>query len=364
VENTMRWTVQMVEAIVQLRAISLSGDFDHCSQFHIEQDRHMLPTKRIELVVQHKLPCYSFSTAMSQPSAATYPQGVFNAAFEFEPGWVEFKNLTGARHDAFWLEQNILECGLSKNTPWTFTMLYSDGSVLPIRLDLMSSKPLNGNPLTVFRRHSKSKRIIPFQLKPDDPILSLPENARLPWQEVLLKAASPRFDPVVTPLLTRYVETETAIMMGTGMAEVAELQAITLVVLDIGWQITRPPVVRPVARVLKPGLLVLDEDAIAAKLLDEVNKLGGPPFLRFLECARRVGEMAKLTLQSRVSILTKICDMIGYEYSVVDKGSRILLIAKDAKAGLEVTAQGVQLGRVSLTPFDLVNCSPIRPFGG
>src|SRR5674476_377263 len=41
----MRWTEQMAEAIVQLRAIYLSGDFDRYWQFHIEQDqRRLYPT--------------------------------------------------------------------------------------------------------------------------------------------------------------------------------------------------------------------------------------------------------------------------------------------------------------------------------
>ena len=38
----MRWTEQMAEAIVQLRAIYLSGDFDDYWQFHIEQDQRRL----------------------------------------------------------------------------------------------------------------------------------------------------------------------------------------------------------------------------------------------------------------------------------------------------------------------------------
>jgi hypothetical protein len=33
----MRWTEQMAEAIVQLRAICLSGDFDRYWQFHIDR---------------------------------------------------------------------------------------------------------------------------------------------------------------------------------------------------------------------------------------------------------------------------------------------------------------------------------------
>jgi hypothetical protein len=38
----MRWTEDMAEAIVQLRAIYLSGDFDRYSSFHIEKDQHRL----------------------------------------------------------------------------------------------------------------------------------------------------------------------------------------------------------------------------------------------------------------------------------------------------------------------------------
>jgi hypothetical protein len=38
----MRWTEQMAEAIVQLRAIYLSGDFDRYWEFHIQQDQRRL----------------------------------------------------------------------------------------------------------------------------------------------------------------------------------------------------------------------------------------------------------------------------------------------------------------------------------
>jgi len=38
----MRWTEQMAEAVVQLRAIYLSQDFDQYWQFHIEQDQRRL----------------------------------------------------------------------------------------------------------------------------------------------------------------------------------------------------------------------------------------------------------------------------------------------------------------------------------
>jgi len=38
----MRWTEQMAEALIQLRAVYLSGDFDQYWQFHIEQDQKPL----------------------------------------------------------------------------------------------------------------------------------------------------------------------------------------------------------------------------------------------------------------------------------------------------------------------------------
>jgi hypothetical protein len=38
----MRWTEAMAEAVVQLRAIYLSGDFDRYWSFHIEQDQRRL----------------------------------------------------------------------------------------------------------------------------------------------------------------------------------------------------------------------------------------------------------------------------------------------------------------------------------
>ncbi len=52
----MRWTELMAaEAIVQLRAICLSGDFDHYWQFHIEQDqrRHYTPRHGASLQSSH-----------------------------------------------------------------------------------------------------------------------------------------------------------------------------------------------------------------------------------------------------------------------------------------------------------------------
>ena len=38
----MRWTLEMAEAVVKLRAIYLSGDFDRYWEFHIQQDQQRL----------------------------------------------------------------------------------------------------------------------------------------------------------------------------------------------------------------------------------------------------------------------------------------------------------------------------------
>ena len=66
------------------------------------------------------------------------------------------------------------------------------------------------------------------------------------------------------------------------------------------------------------------------------------------------------------SVLQNSVTRLVYEYSAIDKGARILLVAKDAKAGLEVTAQGIKLGKVVVKDgiLDLVNCTAIRAVGG
>ena len=49
----MRWTESMAEAIVKLRAIYLSGDFDVYWDFHIREDQHRLyPPGRWAVVVK------------------------------------------------------------------------------------------------------------------------------------------------------------------------------------------------------------------------------------------------------------------------------------------------------------------------
>lgn len=49
----MRWTEAMAEAVVQLRAIYLSGDFDRYWSFHIEKDQQRLhPSGRWSVVLK------------------------------------------------------------------------------------------------------------------------------------------------------------------------------------------------------------------------------------------------------------------------------------------------------------------------
>ncbi len=46
----MRWTGEMAEAIVQLRAMYLSGDFDRYWPFHIEKDQQRLHPRHWSVV--------------------------------------------------------------------------------------------------------------------------------------------------------------------------------------------------------------------------------------------------------------------------------------------------------------------------
>ena len=48
----MRWTEKMAEAVVQLRAIYLSGDFDRYWSFHIAKDQERLHPSRWSVVLK------------------------------------------------------------------------------------------------------------------------------------------------------------------------------------------------------------------------------------------------------------------------------------------------------------------------
>ena len=48
----MRWTEEMAEAIVQLRAIYLSGDFDRYWPFHIEKDQQRIHPRNWSVVLK------------------------------------------------------------------------------------------------------------------------------------------------------------------------------------------------------------------------------------------------------------------------------------------------------------------------
>ena len=48
----MRWTEEMAEAIVQLRAIYLSGDLDRYWPFHIEKDQQRIHPRNWSVVLK------------------------------------------------------------------------------------------------------------------------------------------------------------------------------------------------------------------------------------------------------------------------------------------------------------------------
>lgn len=65
----MRWTEQMAEAIVQLRAIYPYGDFDCYWQFHIAQDQRRLYPAVWSVVPKQPHQLYSTRRAVSGPFA-------------------------------------------------------------------------------------------------------------------------------------------------------------------------------------------------------------------------------------------------------------------------------------------------------
>lgn len=291
---------------------------------------------------------------------------------DFEPGVV---NLSNAQADPLWVDRDIINYELSETEPWTFTVLYADGSVLTIPLTVMSFQPLTGASLTLLRRHRRTGRIVPFQVSQDDPRLR--EPARDPnlrsrsSQEILTRAVPPRFDPRLTPTIMNALNEAQITFAATGILNVASLRLLSP--LGLGWG-PRAAASSP-ARValrrlsLQRGAVAVGTNAAAVgeRLFAEVSRLGGTGLQRFLEFARRLSMVPGLTPQAKAALLERFAARFGLDVGgqIAKEGGRILLLAKDGKTAFQIAADGsITFGRFNLQTLDIMNPTAIRPLGG
>src|SRR5438105_8820325 len=164
---------------------------------------------------------------------ADTPTVLLDQASEFEPGFVGMRGVPEARTDRTYIDGGFIHYELSETAPWTFTLLYGDGGVLTIPLELMSFEPLKGATVTLFRRHKRTGRLVPFQILQDDARLKDPSVQSLPWQEVILRKIPPRFDPVLTPTIMQLVNEQQIVFMTVGFLKVLKLQLMNPIAF--GW---------------------------------------------------------------------------------------------------------------------------------
>jgi hypothetical protein len=268
-----------------------------------------------------------------------------------------------------WVENNILNYELSRQEPWTFTILYQDGVMLTIPLSLISFEPLgaSGGRVTFFRRHRQSGRIIPFSGSQDDPHLRNPSLRSLSPTDALSRVVAPRFDPELTPLLTAQVNETQLIFMSVGVLKVLQLNLMNPILM--GWspaattsQSTRTALTRMGLR--RGGLAIAETAAqVGERLYAEVNALNGTGLQKLLEFARRLGLERGLSVAQKAELLEATCARFGLDVGgrVPMSGGRFLVVAKDGKTALQIAADGgVTFGRFNLATGDIANATAIR----
>jgi hypothetical protein len=141
----------------------------------------------------------------------------------FEPGMASVPAVT-AKTDRLWVENEIASTDLSRQAPWTFTITYTDASRLTIPLSQFAGQPQT-NPVTIYRRHRATQRIVPFVANSLDPAFRSAGSI-----EAAANIAQPRFDTSTTPRLCALLNQAQMIFMAIGILEVLQLQLANPVV--------------------------------------------------------------------------------------------------------------------------------------
>jgi len=291
---------------------------------------------------------------------------------DFEPGMVQFPSLYAAQSDRAWVERDVLNYDLTTSPPYTFTVLYTDGAILSIPLTAMSfaSIPANEASVLLFRRHKSTGRLIPFQTTQSDSRLRDPSVMSLPAGQGFARTVPPRFDPHLTPRLMAMVNEAQMIYMATGFLRVFELQLMNPVAF--GWSAAAAPTTAARSALgrlaLRRALSVApDAAAVGERLLGEVSGLGGAGFQRYLEFARRLSAVARISPQAKADLLVSLAPRFGLEVGgqAVVTGGRILVVAKDARSAFQIALDGtIKFGEFNKVTLDITRATTIRAFVG
>lgn len=288
---------------------------------------------------------------------------------DFEEGSVA-GSLNDARKNPMWVENEILNYQMSRQEPWTFSILYNDATtlVLPLTAMFFDGMKSPAGTLSFCRRHKHSGRIIPFKVLQSDPGLRDPALRGMPIEKAITKIGKPRFDSELTPTLLAYVNQEQAIFMATGFLKVIELQLMNP--LAMGWS-AGAKVSSETGSLLgrlrlsrAARVVVRDAETVAEKIFLEANAGTAREIQKYLEFARRLSSTTGLSPADKAALLQRYAQRFGLEVGGLAPkgGGRFILVAKDAKSAFEIAADGtIRFGRFSLETLDIANGLPIRP---
>jgi Domain of unknown function (DUF4157) len=140
---------------------------------------------------------------------------------EFDSGIIN--SPSNVRNESSWVENEIDNYALSNNPPYTFTIVYFDGTSLIVPLTMIFLQQLS-NASTFYRRHTASGRIVPFQFSSSDPRRRDPAISSLPWTDALIRLGLPRFDNFLTPRIIGYLNDAQMMFLAQGILDVVSLR--------------------------------------------------------------------------------------------------------------------------------------------
>src|SRR5918996_750085 len=106
------------------------------------------------------------------------------------------------------------------------------------------------------------------------------------------------------------------------------------------------------------ALVPVNPNAMGERLSAIVSALPGTRFQHYLEFARRLSLIPRLTFQQKANLLQTFAPRFGLDVGGQARmpGGRILLVAKDGKTAFQIAADGrITFGRFNLQTLDVVN---------
>jgi hypothetical protein len=263
-----------------------------------------------------------------------------------------------------------VDYSITDKAPYTFTAVYADGSQLVIPMDKMFSQTLLGSTLTLFRRHKKTGRLVPFQVSFDTLKALTPAATAVGLKiEDIPKLVPARFDPKLTPWIDYYLEQAQLMYAMMGISNVLLLMAGSGVpartplgggVGIASKSLAKRTAVRQAAAMIagKSGgtkVVIATAGTSVVKVADEL--LAATASIthngaRFIKAAATLSAKSGLTVLEKVKVIQEFAKKIGFGFGkqgLLDEGAHLVLYSEDSFYAFRFIKDS---GRISYGKFD------------